>query len=191
MNTVVTSKEEILRVSRALLQEQGWAALNIRSVAAACGVSVGSIYNYFNSKAELVGETVESVWHEIFHQPDNTTSILDIQVWITSLYQHMEEGNRRYPGFFSFHSFGFVGEDKSDGRRRMQQAWKHILDGLCFVLKHDPKVRSDAFTDQFTPEQFADMLFSLMLSAMLRQNYCPDTILEMVRRTIYETKKFP
>lgn len=77
MNTVVTSKEEILRVSRALIQEQGWAALNIRSVAAACGVSVGSIYNYFNSKAELVGETVESVWHEIFHQPDNTTSILD------------------------------------------------------------------------------------------------------------------
>ena len=54
MNTVVTSKEEILKKSRELIQENGWASVNIRSVAAACGVSVGSIYNYFESKSALV-----------------------------------------------------------------------------------------------------------------------------------------
>ena len=53
MNKVVTSREEILRVSRKLLKEQNGAALNIRTVASACGVSVGSIYNYFHSKSEL------------------------------------------------------------------------------------------------------------------------------------------
>lgn len=47
MNTAITSKEKILQVSRALIQAQGWSAINIRSVARACGVSVGSIYNYF------------------------------------------------------------------------------------------------------------------------------------------------
>ena len=67
MNRVVTSKEEILQASRELLKEQGWTAINIRAVAAACHVSVGSIYNYFGSKADLVSNTVESVWHEIFH----------------------------------------------------------------------------------------------------------------------------
>lgn len=61
MNTIVTSKEEILKTSRELIQRQGWSAVSIRSVASACGVSVGSIYNYFESKAELVGATVESV----------------------------------------------------------------------------------------------------------------------------------
>ena len=66
MNTIVTSKEEILKISRDMIQQQGWSAVNIRSVAAACGVSVGSIYNYFDSKAELMGAVVESVWHEIF-----------------------------------------------------------------------------------------------------------------------------
>ena len=69
MNTVVTSKEEILKTSRELIQQHGWSAVNIRSVAAACGVSVGSIYNYYDSKAALVGATVESVWCEIFHRP--------------------------------------------------------------------------------------------------------------------------
>ena len=73
MNTVVTSKDEILKTSRELIRSQGWSAISIRSVAAACGVSVGSIYNYFDSKAELVGATVESVWCEIFRRPEDAT----------------------------------------------------------------------------------------------------------------------
>lgn len=40
MNTVVTSKEEILKASRELIRQQGWSAVSIRSVAAACGVLV-------------------------------------------------------------------------------------------------------------------------------------------------------
>lgn len=41
----------------------------------ACGVSVGSIYNYFDSKAALLSETVGSVWQEIFHRPDDTDAL--------------------------------------------------------------------------------------------------------------------
>ena len=33
MNTVITSKEAILETSRKLIQENGWAAVHIRSVA--------------------------------------------------------------------------------------------------------------------------------------------------------------
>ena len=66
MNTVVTSKEDILKASRELIRKQVCSVINIRSVAAACGVSVGSIYNYFDSKAELEGATIESIWYEIF-----------------------------------------------------------------------------------------------------------------------------
>ena len=70
MNTVITSEFEILKASRKLIQQQGWSAINIRLVAAVCGVSVGSIYNYFDSKAALVEATVKSVWREIFHRSD-------------------------------------------------------------------------------------------------------------------------
>ena len=70
MNIVVTSKDEILKTNRELIQKQGWSAVSIRSVAAACGVSVGSIYNYFKSKEALMSATVESVWCDIFHLPE-------------------------------------------------------------------------------------------------------------------------
>ena len=185
MNTIVTSKEEILKPSRELIQREGWSAVNIRSVAAACGVSVGSIYNYFDSKAALMSATVESVWCEIFHRPEDGSVFQDTQACITWLYERMEYGCKQYPGFFTLHSLGFLGEDKSDGRQKMQQTWQHILDGLCSLLQRDTKVRSDAFTQQFTAEKFADLLFSLMLSALLRQDYDPSAVLEIVRRTLY------
>ena len=69
MRSVVISREVILTASRTMLREKGWAAINMRSVAAQCGVAVGSLYNYFSSKTELVAATVESVWEEIFRLP--------------------------------------------------------------------------------------------------------------------------
>ena len=139
MNTVVTSKEEILKTSRELIRQKGWSAVSIRSVAAACGVSVGSIYNYFDSKAALVEATVESVWCEIFHRPEDRAVFQDTQACVIWMYERMEYGCEQYPGFFTLHSLGFMGEDKSVGKRRMQQTWQHILSGLCSVLKRDTK----------------------------------------------------
>ena len=69
MNTTITSKEAILETSRRIIREEGLARLSIRSVAAACGVSVGSIYNYFESKSELAAAAIERVWEDIFHFP--------------------------------------------------------------------------------------------------------------------------
>ena len=185
MNTVVTSKEEILAASRELIRSRGWSAVSIRSVAGACGVSVGSIYNYFDSKADLVSATVESVWCDIFHLPEQEEVFRDTLFCVSWIYQRMEYGYRQYPGFFNLHSMGFLGMEKSDGRQRMEQTWQHILDALCAVLKQDPRVRPGAFDQQFTAEQFAGVLFSLMLSALLRQDYDPAPVLEIVRRTLY------
>lgn len=32
----------------------------------------------------------------------------------------------------------------------MLQTWGHILNGLCDILKNDPKIRPDVFDEQFT-----------------------------------------
>ena len=97
----------------------------------------------------------------------------------------MAYGDEQYPGFFTLHSLGFMQEDKADGKRHMQRIWNHILNGLCTVLQQDAKIRPGAFNEQFTVEKFADVLFSLMLSALLRQDYDPAAVLEIVRRTLY------
>ena len=133
MNTIVTSKEEILKNSRELIREKGWAAVSIRSVASACGVSVGSIYNYFDSKAELMSAAVESVWCEIFHRPEDEAVFRDTLACVRWMYRQLEYGCAQYPGFFTHHSLGFMHQGTADGKQQMQQAWQHILRQLLRV----------------------------------------------------------
>ena len=185
MNPMATSKENILQISRKLIQQNGWAGVNIRSVAAACGVSVGCIYNYFESKTDLLSATVESIWSDIFHHPEDEAVFQDTLSCVRWMYKQLEYGCQRYPGFFTHHALGFVQQDTADGKQQMQRAWQHILDALCTVLRNDTRIRADAFTEEFTVEKFAEMLFSLMLSALVRQNFDPSTVLEIVRRTVY------
>ena len=145
MNRLATSKEDILAASRELIKENGWAAVSIRSVAAKCSVSAGTIYNYYESKAELLGATIESVWQEIFFHPEDEQVFHDVTTCISWIYERFKYGNKRFPGFFSLHSFGFMKEGKDDGKKRMMRTWEHILNGLCEVLKNDPEIRPGVF----------------------------------------------
>ena len=188
MNPMATSKENILQISRKLIQQNGWAGVNIRSVAAACGVSVGCIYNYFESKTDLLSATVESIWNDIFHHPEDEAVFQDTLSCVRWMYKQLEYGCQRYPGFFTHHALGFVQQDTADGKQQMQRAWQHILDALCTVLRNDTRIRADAFTAEFTVEKFAEMLFSLMLSALVRQDFDPSTVLEIVRREFFKPK---
>ncbi len=185
MNTIVTSKEAILNISREIILTKGISAISIRAVANACNVSIGSIYNYFDSKSELLSATIESVWCEIFHSSRDSMVFQDILSCIQWLYNCVECGHKQYPIFFEFHSLGLIGNEDSEKTQLMHQTWQHILESLCAILRCDPNIRSDAFNEEFTPEKFSRLLFSLLLSAILRQDYDPSMVLEMTRRTLY------
>lgn len=51
-------KQNILLTARDMLVEHGYYEFNIRDVAKATGVAVGTIYNYFPTKGDLVSEIV-------------------------------------------------------------------------------------------------------------------------------------
>ncbi len=185
MNTAVTSKTAILNVCRELIQTQGPDAINIRAVAKACNISTGSIYNYFNSKYDLIAATVESVWYDIFHFPENKEMFDTLISCVKWTFDSLRKGDEKYPGFFTMHSVSFIGEEKSDGQQRMAQSWIHIKEVLSTALANDPNVRPDAFDDSFTQRDFTEILFSLIISALLQHNYDCSGILGLIRRVIY------
>ena len=86
MNTVVTSREDILKASRKLVKKGTAEGISIRAVATACGVSVGSIYNYFQSKTDLIAATVESIWADIFHTPAEEQVLCSLELYISWLF---------------------------------------------------------------------------------------------------------
>lgn len=186
MNTTVTSKEEILRISRELIQTQGWKAINIRAVAKECNISIGSIYNYFHNKSDLIAATVESVWQDIFHFSENTAVFDSFVGCVEWAFDSMKMGEERYPGFFAFHSMVFMKDEKGNGQQMMAESWKHISEGLYQVLLHDPKVDMNTFDEEFTPQKFVEIIFSLIIAAIIRHEYDCSGITGMIRRTVYK-----
>ena len=67
----------------------------------------------------------------------------------------------------------------------MEQSWRHIKQELHAALMDDKNVRPQAFDKDFTPEKFIDIIFSLIISALVQQSYDCSGILEMARRIIY------
>lgn len=69
--SVITS-EEILEQAYQLACEQGLRSLSIRSIAAACDVSVGTVYNSYASKTELINDVVGMFWQRAFAETMKT-----------------------------------------------------------------------------------------------------------------------
>lgn len=80
MNPPNTSREEIMRVSRKIVSEKGLPALNMRALAKECGIALGTLYNYYSDKDELVVAAIESVWQDILEKsaPDSGVQIFAV-----------------------------------------------------------------------------------------------------------------
>lgn len=55
-------REEILAQAKKQIKERGYKNTTIRSVAAECGIAVGTVYNYFKSKEMLIASFILNDW---------------------------------------------------------------------------------------------------------------------------------
>ena len=56
-------QSKLIEEAKKQIEEAGYGAMTIRSVAKACGVGVGTVYNYFSSKEELVATHLLEDWN--------------------------------------------------------------------------------------------------------------------------------
>lgn len=64
------AREKILSAAKHTLLGQGYSALSLRGVARQCGIAVGTIYNYFESKDMLIACIMVEDWEKALAQMD-------------------------------------------------------------------------------------------------------------------------
>lgn len=186
MNKVVTSKEDILEVSKGMVAENGVQAINMRNVARQCGVAVGSVYNYFPSKNDLMIAVIDRIWREIIQGISDCSSSGNFSENVEKLFYSVKNGGEKYPFFFSIHSMSIARSGKDKGRETMNQYFESVKSDLLRSLQSDPRIKQEFFSEKCTQTDFVEFVFANLISLLVHGQDSCDVLLEIIKGTIYK-----
>ena len=93
-------REELLKTARKQTAERGYANTTIRSVAAECGIAVGTVYNYFSSKDMLIATFVSEDWRACIAPIAQNTED-DAETHLRRIYDAIRTFTDSYQALFS------------------------------------------------------------------------------------------
>lgn len=184
MNNPVTSKEEILEVCKDIVSKEGIQALNMRKVASNSNIALGSLYNYFSNKNDLVFETIESVWKDIFNLYPNEENTSFIN-YIEYIFNNIQKGIKKYPNFFNAHSFSIAQNKRGIARKSMMEYFSCIKDEIMKAMYLDKNIKENKFSNDFTRKAYSEFIFDNILFLLLAQKKDCKVLIETINRTLY------
>ena len=184
MNKEKTSQEEIMKICRHIVAQEGLNALNMRYVAKECQIALGTLYHYYDNKYDLLISTVESIWKDIFHMNQSYDINVTFYDYVYMLFKHVLQGIEKYPHFLTTHALVMEKCKKSEGISVMEHYFEHMKKAMCKILENDQKIREDAFVSLDKEEFISFVLDSIILLLFQEKKNC-SVLLEMIHRTIY------
>lgn len=164
MNRPVISRELLLSAAKDLAYAQGLDKVNIRAVAAKCGVAVGSIYNYFPTKADLIAAVIEDFWQQAVHHPSCTPlSGEPYPLYVGRLYADLSDRLSAFQSGWLSQIAALGTEERQKGRALEAKCFGHIRMQLVHTLEQNPVPRF-----QGREAELADFTFRYLL-ALLRE----------------------
>ena len=173
MNKTVTSREQLLAAAKELAYSQGLPQVNIRAVAAKCGVAVGSIYNYFPTKADLIAAVIEDFWRQAAHMESCAPSPGEpFPLYVSRLYAMLSQELSAFQSGW-LRQISALGEaERRKGRELEGKCFDHIKAGVLHALSVCGGDDSPLLSGEADRAAFVDFVFrNLML--LLRQG-APD-----------------
>lgn len=90
-------RKEIILQSEKILFEKGYQHFTMREAANRCGIAVGTLYNYFSSKDELIGYILFNDWQIILtSMRKKCENAKNIEEALESLYQGIMNFSEKY-----------------------------------------------------------------------------------------------
>lgn len=131
-------REAIAEAAYALAEERGLAGLDIRGVAEACGVSVGTIYNHFPTKDDLLVEVIGTFWQRAFHE--DLYRIVEgerFDVFVSRVYAAMCSALAAFRSDWLPQISALSIQGRDEGKMRESETFDHIRAGMLAVLGAD------------------------------------------------------
>lgn len=186
-NKPIISKQQILDTAFALASQSGLAGLSIRDVARACNVAVGTVYNSYPTKNDLVNDVVGRFWNEaLADRMPHAVAGDDFICFCQELARQLSEALAKFRDDWLTEIAALDAQGLAAARKREEACFAHIRRGLVVALERDPRVVRDRLHDALAPEPLCAFVWDSMLSSIKHGDPSCRTLFALLRSTVYE-----
>ena len=161
--------------------DEGVDAISIRRLAAEANVSVGTVYNYFESKREVLLSLTEDFWQNTLRDMLSQISagrfsdqLAQIIVFLRSKMNDCAEILMR-----SLH------QHEESGRARMASMHQELVSAIAERLRADDSIRPGVWNESLSMEAFARFVLDNLLALLERRESETEPLLEIINRILY------
>lgn len=161
MNHRVTTKEQILEQAMAIAVREGVDSVSIRKLASACGIAIGSVYNYYPNKEALITAVSEQFWNGILLDQEKLyRNGMGFTIFLEQYYSYLYGKLARYDKSWLAQMNGSAPE-------------KNAIRLLRRVLAEDGRVNGSIWNMELNEDTFCEyVLINLMALLRAGENNC-------------------
>lgn len=185
MANTTDRSEEILQAALSVGQRFGLASISARGVAKECGISVGTLYNYFPSCDELTAAVAARLFEDAFYEDfcnpkPHENYVSYCRRLLAALKTHMGSEGGNWMTQLRELSPGA----RKLGRVRMEKLVAHVQHGLVRVLEEDQRAKPQP---QGPLNSTAIAAFTLSaIAEALRENDTCETAFALLEQALYQ-----
>ena len=128
---IANIREQLLEEAKRQIKENGYAKTTIRSVAGACGVGVGTVYNYFPSKDMLIATFMLEDWQECLKAMQNYP-VCDPIAFMEGIHRELCAYIDKHQSLFSDADAGKVFASAFAGRhKQLRDQLSRVIVAVC------------------------------------------------------------
>ena len=175
-------KRTILLCAGRIECEEGVDAINMRRLASEANIAVGTVYNYFESKQEVLLALTEAYWEDALKQMRQSVTATRFSDQIAQIISFLR-GKMNDCAQILMQS---LRSDPDSGKIRMAAMQKVLLSALIERLDQDSSIQEDVWNERFTKEAFAEFTLANLTLLMQQRGADEKTFLEIIERILYE-----
>ncbi|MGI5824780.1 MAG: TetR/AcrR family transcriptional regulator [Bacillota bacterium] len=186
MKSAKITKEQIFKAAKKIAHEQGLKQVNIRNVAKECQVSVGSVYNNYETKGDLVFDVVKDYWQSAFDR--ESLSALPPEDFCEFFGEFYQLVGKKLMGFMSEWvsvMSAFSDSEKMMGKRKEAEIFDEVRNILSRVMAADKKIQAKIWQEKFDREEMLDFIIFNMLNMLKQGRRDCSFFIKVLRELLY------
>lgn len=163
-------KEVILSKAKEIAVNEGITKINIRTVAKNSGIAIGTVYNYFPSKKELLAAVIQNFWEEAFDDVDwksfkDNNFYENLEKVYSILYDYLHKFKENWLDQISL----LKTQEKLLGRQKEDEYFQKMYGKIRLLIDMDGNLQSYQWSKSISKDNMSEFIFQNMLILLKKE----------------------